>query len=58
MKYLLKSEGMFRIALGTKIAPLDASKKAKWDKKNKESLGLSGKSLSKDLFHLQNIDSI
>jgi hypothetical protein len=43
--------------LGKETAPLDASKKSKWDNKNDEAHGLIEMSISSDLwFHLQGID--
>ena len=59
MKDLLRSKGIYRITLGTKIAPTnDEAKVAKWDNKNDQARGLIGMSISSNLrFHLDGLDS-
>jgi hypothetical protein len=48
---------LYQITLGTKQAPIDAEKIAKWDNKNDEAHGLIRMSVSLDLrSHLQGID--
>jgi hypothetical protein len=58
MEDVLQSKGLYQDYLGKiKLAPTDASKKAKWDNKNDEAHGLIKMSISSDLqFHLQGID--
>ena len=58
MEDLLRSKGLYRITLGTKTAPDDEEKIAKWDNKNDQDCGLIGMSISPDLrFHLDGLDS-
>ena len=53
MEDLLRSKGLYRITLGTQIAPNDDEKIAKWDNKNDQACGLIGMSISPYLrFHL------
>jgi len=49
MEDLLRSKGLYRITLGTKDAPFETLKRAKWDNKNDSSCGLIGMSISSDL---------
>ena len=49
MENLLRSKGLYRITLGTKVVPTNASKKDKWDNKNDLAHGLIGISISIDL---------
>ena len=58
MEDLLRSKGLYRITLGTKIALDDDEKKDKWENKNDQARGLIGMSISPDLrFHLEGEDS-
>jgi hypothetical protein len=57
MEDLLRSKGIYKITLGTKTAPNDEEKIAKWDNKNDQAHGLIGMSISPDLrFHLDGLD--
>ena len=58
MEDLLRSKGIYRIKLGTKIAPIDDEEIVKWDDKNDQACGLIGMPISPDLrFHLDGLDS-
>ena len=58
MEDQLGSKGLYKITLGSKIAPTDVEKKIKWDSKNDSSCGSIGMSISPYLrFHLQGLDS-
>ena len=54
MEDLLRSKGLYWIALGKETTPIDDDKKDKWDSRNDEGCGLIRMSISLDLrFHLQ-----
>ena len=58
MEDLLRSKEIYRIIIGTKIAPDEDEKKAKWENKNDQDHGSIGMSISPDLiFHLDGEDS-
>lgn len=58
MEDLLKSKGLYKIALGAKTAQTDDKKQVKWDNKNDSAHGLIGMSISPDLrFYLEGLDS-
>ena len=58
MEDLLRSKGIYRITLGTKTAPDEDEKKAKWENKNDQAHGLIVMSISPELrFHLDGEDS-
>ena len=55
---LLRSKGLYKIALWQESKPTDADKKAKWENKQDQAQGLIGMSIAQDLrFHIQEIDS-
>ena len=58
MEDLLRSKGLYIITLGTKVAPDEAEKQAKWENKNDQAHGLIGMSILPELrFHLDGEDS-
>jgi hypothetical protein len=57
MEDLLKSKGMYQIALGKEKESIDDENKFKWDNRNDEERGMIRMSISPDLrFHFQEID--
>ena len=58
MEDLLRSKEIYKITLGTTIAPDDDEKKAKWENENDQARSLIGMSILSDLrFHLDDEDS-
>ena len=58
MEDLLRTKGLYRITLGTEVAPDEDEKQAKWENKNDQARGLIGMSILPDLrFHLDGEDS-
>ena len=58
MEDLLRSKGLYRITLGTEVAPDEDENQAKWENKNDQAHGLIWMSISPDLiFHLDGEDS-
>ena len=59
MDDLLRSKGLYKITLGTKVALDDDEKKYKWENKTDQACGLIGMSISPYLrFHLDGEDSL
>ena len=55
---ILRSKGIYRIAIGQETKPTDGEKAAKWENKKDQAQGLIGMSISQDLrFHILDIDT-
>jgi len=55
---LLRSKGLYRIALGQETKPKDENKAAKWENRQDQACGLIGMSSSLDLiFHIAELDN-
>ena len=55
---LLRSKGLYRIALGQETKPKDEDMAAKWENRQDQAHGLIGMSTSPDLrFHIAELDT-
>lgn len=55
---LLRSKGLYRIALGQETKPKDEDKAAKWENRKDQARGLIGMSIYLDLrFHIAELDT-
>ena len=55
---ILRSKGLYRIAIGQDTKPNDGDKAAKWENKQDQARGLIGMSIAQDLrFHILDIDT-
>ena len=55
---LLRSKGLYRIAIGQETKPTDGDKAAKWENKKDQARGWIGISIAQDLqFHVLDIDT-
>ena len=58
MADILRSKGLYRIAIGLETKPSNDDKVAKWENKQDQARGLIGMSISQDFqFHILDIDT-
>ena len=57
MEILLRDKGLYRLTMETEVEPNAATEKIKWHNKRDEAYGLLCLSISRDIFHLDGLES-